>query len=260
MTTCVYIYIYIHIHLNMYIYMYIYRNPNSSDQELGVGVRAILQIFVTEVAVPAHVEGPGSLRDELVLRLIKKIIPDTSYQAAYAALHKAYLVECPEAEYALDIDPDLLLEVISLPEVKEVKTYMSEIKVASKQYNEVMSNRRGHIPRHFRREMPMAKGKAKAKAAPKAPHWRPPAHPKAADATIFIKKHAPAGGDVVCDEYNGRWRCFYTGRRAKSVSWTKRGLKEAAGVVLHQLWTWSKETTDVGPSFPVEDLLLPEVA
>ena len=195
-------------------------------------------------------------------------------------MHSSYLLEHPEAEYALDIDHDLLLEVISMSEAKEVKSYLSEIKTAGKVMREANHNRRQHIPMYFDKGKPAApaaaekqaapaagKGKAKAKAkaeakaaAPaadksKLPHWRPPVNAQAVDATSYIKKFACPKGDVVVDDYNGRWRCFYPGFKPKSVSWTKRGLHDAANVVLHQLWTWHEAATGLPAPFNVEELL-----
>ena len=222
--------------------------------------------------MPALVAGGGSRRDDLALRVMQKIVPDMSFPAAWRALHRSYLKEHPEAEYALDIDHDLLLEVMSMSEAKEVQGYLKEIRRVSKEYQRVRSRRRAHIPKYFDKGEPVAAAAAKAKAKPKAkakaaataagsvPHWRPPLNARAIDATLFIKKHAPPSGDVWCDDYNGRWKCYFPDKAPKSVSWTKRGLHEAANVALHQLWTWHEEDTGLPSPFPIADLLTTAVA
>ena len=224
-----------------------------------------------QVDVPTHVDGAGCLRDELALRIMRKITPGLTYSQAWKALTHGYLRDNPEATASVDMDPDLLLEVISMAEAKDIKHFLGEMKVASTRFAEVKTARRQQIPKYFAKGKPAAaaaeKPKAKAKPKPKAkavaaaaektkvPHWKPPANALAADATLYIKKSAPPEGDIVQDDYNGRWRCFYPERDPKSVSWTKRGLHPAANVCLHQLWTWHEEATGMPAPFDITELL-----
>lgn len=181
--------------------------------------------------------------------LMKKVFPSWSGKDALRALHAAFLEENAEADEELDIEEDMLQEVVAPSDVKDVRKSCADLKTARARKEAAALKRPDTVARYFTCNAPPKSRKQSAKPAPR---WLPGRNPKAADATYFIQKHAPPHSHVWGDEYNGRWKFAYIGRKPQSISWTKRGLQVAAGQVLHTLHRWHYEATNESPPYDIE--------
>ena len=107
------------------------------------------------------------------------------------------------------------------------------------------------VPKHF------AGAKAAAKKQVKAPHWKASPSAKVESVFSYIQKYAPPEDHVhiLLDTYNGRFRIINSSLQWKSISYTKRGFKEASAEVLHQAWSYYQEETGLQPPFPLTELV-----
>ena len=70
-----------------------------------------------------------------------------------------------------------------------------------------------------------------------------------------MKRFFPKEADVVCDDYNGRWRVLYGAlNKWKSISWTKRGYEKAACESIHRALVFHTEFSGEEAPFSMEDL------
>ena len=90
----------------------------------------------------------------------------------------------------------------------------------------------------------------------KHPTWKAKGEtPKVAEGTHFLTVAVPQSIQIVEDNHQARWRIICGSGEAKSVSWTKRGVRAASALSLYYAWDLHTAYTGEKPDFNKEGLL-----
>ena len=106
------------------------------------------------------------------------------------------------------------------------------------------------MARHFTKKQGAARGGRRT-----APRWQAHEGERVEEVLGFITSHAPAVGSIHPDASNGRWFLVHPLLGRRSISWSERGHSLAAGMCLHQLWSWHMEASGGDPPFQLASLL-----
>ena len=192
----------------------------------------------------------GNLKAALTLALMAKIQPEWTDREAHAALSKGFLLENPFSDESSRFDKDLVLDVVTVQESKEIVEHNNQVQEAVQKKRDFLAKRTQWVSSHFtKHKVPQAK---RARKTP--PRWLPKPSEDTGPVTEHVRKHLPAGATVLQDDYNGRWFVNYPSKRSVSISWTKRGYAAAAAHAIHTAWRLHGEVSGEEPSWPLAAL------
>ena len=191
----------------------------------------------------------GAFKQRLVASLLLHLEPGMSADEAAQALQTASMIEHVDGATFDAIDEEMINDVVLASERSSMKEYCKEVQLAEAREKD---------QRIAIKEITSAckfKPSRKVQARP-APRWSGAADAPASDVMAWLLKHAPPAGNVMADAGNGRWFVTYPFRGwGRSISWSRRGHGCAAGMVLHQLWSWHHDATGAALPFALEDVL-----
>lgn len=190
-------------------------------------------------------------RTDLILAAIAAIKPDMTDVEAAACVARCFVEENPDCYAELLVDAEALSDVVNAGEAKKVAEFVAATSQMQAQKEVVMDTRDRRLHKHFKKS---AAPKYSAMQR-KVPRWLPPRDESSSSSvTAWIVKHAPSSANVICDDYNGRWRVISQNLDWRSISWTKRGYRKAAFEVLHQAWLYHKDFTGQGAPYDIASL------
>ena len=188
--------------------------------------KVITDIF--EESVPEDVES-NDQEMEKRLKAMSLIRPDWQSVEVNRALHKAFLIENPEALADPCACEEVILDYLNSYEQAKFKSINAQVIHVKGLQPERLAHRREAVKRHFKLD-PKAKAIGKKKRAPRCAM---PDNPTAKAITGILEANAPDCIHYEADMYNGRWRITCDSGAWKSVSWTKRGLETAYSLCLY---------------------------
>jgi len=194
-------------------------------------------------------------RQELVLGLMARVDPAFTQEAALEALHTAHIQAHPEANCHVQVDQEMLRDVVIVEEQGQLNNLLKKAQGAQEKAEVKQTSAKEAVARHLKKKA--AKTSPQEANARTAPRWVPreAGEEKLEEVLKFITTHAPASGSVKPDANNGRWFLVHPLLGRRSLSWSERGHCKAAGMVLHQLWSWHTACTGQPPPFALDDLL-----
>ena len=218
--------------------------------------------FVSESACETLLEKKGKELPEgsedevhrkttLALACVAAIKPDIDVQEASKAVSRAFLAENPDCYANLHVDEDALCDVLNKGEAKKVTEYNIKVQEIKATKSLAMKTREEYVGKYFK------KGHAPkyTAAQKKQPRWLPGQDTAATSViTDWILKYIPKDVQVLCDDYNGRWRVIAPTLHWRSISWTKRGYEKAALEVIHQAWEYGRDWCGLDAPFSLEEL------
>jgi hypothetical protein len=198
--------------------------------------------------VPVHVDEDVDRKTELQMACIAAVDPTLNETQATLALHNSFMIENPDTYSELMVPPELIQEVVVPGEAKAVSDYATALSQAVRK-KEHMQATRDIVQRNRRyfKPAPAVKWKKEHKHAPK---WT--AELAVATSTVvakWIDSHKPESVLIVTDDKYGRFRVVGPTKALRSVSWTRRGWKEAAMEVLHTSWLFHTDALGSAPPF-----------
>lgn len=218
--------------------------------------------FVSEGACEALLaakgkELPDGSEDEvhrkttLALACIAAIKPDIDAQTVSKIINTAFLRENPDCYANLQVDEDALCDVLNKGEAKKITEYNVQVQQTKAIKAMAMQTREKYVGTYFKKgHVPKY-----STAQKKQPRWLPGQDSAATSViTTWIEKHMPPDVQVLCDDYNGRWRVIAPTSEWRSISWTKRGYEKAALEVIHQGWEYHRDWCGLDAPFSMEEL------
>jgi hypothetical protein len=200
---------------------------------------------------PPVARGDADRRQEIALGLMSKIEPETTQEAALEAIRRAHLLAHPDAGCELQINQEMLRDVVLAGEQAKFVDFMKDAEAAQAKAEKRHKQARVAVARHFtKKQAGAARGGRRA-----APRWQAREGERVEEVLGFITSHAPAVGSIHPDASNGRWFLVHPLLGRKSISWSERGHSLAAGMCLHQLWSWHMEASGGDPPFQLASLL-----
>jgi hypothetical protein len=187
----------------------------------------------------------------LALACIAAIKPDMLAEDASKTINQAFLAENPDCYASLHVDEDALCDVLNKGEANKVTEYNVQVQKTKAKKALAMETRDRYVYKYFK------KGPAPeyTSAQKKMPRWLPPRDQASTKViTAWIRRHAPADVEILCDDYNGRWRVIAPTLEWRSISWTKRGYEKAACEVIHQAWEYEEDWCGRKPPFSLDEL------
>ena len=205
-------------------------------------------VEILKCPLPGEADADGDMKTELALTIMHEMHPEWTDTQAHRALHIGYLLENPEENLEPQVPEEVVVELVQKTEEQKIRAYFKKAQSSKCDRKSVLDSRRKRVARFFKK-------KEKAPKGPKTtPRWKPSTNPKASSGTAFIQKNLPPTCVAVQDDYNGRWRIIADTGEWKSVSWTKRGLVEAAGLALYWAWTFHALITGQEATFDIDEL------
>lgn len=204
-----------------------------------------------EVPDEATAAEKHDIRLTMCLEAMKAVCPSWTELEATKACSKGFDIEHPECEGSAKFDKDLILEVVTTSEAKEVVDFDKSLgKVRSKKEKFLVS-RTQRVECYFPKAPALNKRRKKMTAAPR---WLPAPQEATGPVTKHIAAFLPTPASVLQDDYNGRWYINYLGKNSVSFSWTKRGYGAAAALALHKGWAWHTEVCGEAPQWSLDEL------
>jgi hypothetical protein len=223
------------------------------EAQCDVGFACVPEAILKKVAVLLGcglLEGQEDLEDRLlsIVSILKHVRPTATTSTVHKALARGWQLEHPDQDALWGVDSEIILEVVTGPEARDVKAYCNDITAMKAKHAAHINMRKQLVSKHFKEpERPRRKVTA-------APRWYPTASAGTGAVTDFITKNLPAEARRVQDDANGRWLITYPLRAPKSVSWTKRGFATGASLALFTAWSYHRECTGESPPWRFADL------
>lgn len=232
------------------VYHHVKGQPKSillTQCDLGFGgISERMMKKLTESDLPVELplcdgadETPTDSKMDMVVACISKLQPSWTAADTRRALTKAFQMDNPDMDCVWSVDSDLVFNVVSHAESKDIKNYYDDVKTMQKDFDKHTTIRAETVAKYYK------EARSKRKAAP--PRWLPGRNERTCEVTAFVAKHLPNEAKCQEDAYNGRWFIIYEGRVPKSVSWTKRGFSAAASRAIWLGWEYHREMTGVYP-------------
>ena len=170
---------------------------------------------------------------------MSKVEPTWTDVEASQALHTCFVLENPDTYSELPVDPSIVSELVVPSEAKAIHEYASGLeKIKAKKT--IKAHVRDGLMKHYFKLAP-ASHKKPASSQKKAPRWWASANDDILKASAFIEKHLPSSVRLYTDPDNGRWRVISDSHGNTSVSWTARGVGDAAAQCIHVGWMFHKD-------------------
>ena len=192
-------------------------------------------------------------KTELALKCMQVIEPEWTDVQALQALNRAFLLENPDTYADLRAHTKHVEEVVTNVEKKKVHDYheaLSQTRTAKKTMKNIRQSR---VHAYFKKSKMMLDYEKRPKQP--IPRWLPAKDPRTKTVTAWIGRHMPADVKLVEDDYNGRWRVIAPDGQWKSISWTKRGYKEASALTLSKAWEFQEDHCGMGPPWSLNLLM-----
>ena len=159
------------------------------------------------------------------------------------------MTENPTISEDLKLTEDVLYECVNHNEIKDCRKHVDNI-VRTKAYMRKMCQDRA------KRGAKYFKPKHAKSAKRKAPAYKPLPRAPLQAATDFILKYGPDNCECVCDDYNGRYRCFAPmALEWRSHSWSRRGYSACAALCLQTLWDYELRYFGTECPFDLKELV-----
>ena len=215
---------------------------------------ALEKTLVTKLGCTAPpVEGGDDRKTELALSLMKKAFPTWSATEVFKAMHRGYVLEEPEVfQESFPVPEDILLELVNVGAHQKIIETGRKTR-AAKVTAETVRARALRVAHYFPKGANVLTKPAKTG---KHPTWKAKGEtPKVAEGTNFLTVAVPQSIQIVEDNHQARWRIICGSGEAKSVSWTKRGVRAASALSLYYAWDLHTAYTGEKPDFNKEGLL-----
>jgi hypothetical protein len=211
-----------------------------------------------DIKLPASDVLPGcDYEMQLALELMQHYCPTLTPEAAGEKLRKRCTVDCKEGDAQEDLkqylDNECLEELAGPGERSSMRKHLTAMSSLTTRKDTQMPKVELLVSKKYAKYKPKAKA-GKKTVVPKRltdDRWW---NSVAGDASM-LATFGPSKGTFATDNDNGRFFVLYPDRERKSVSWTKRGMTEAARTALKLAWQYHTEATLELPPKEVADFI-----